>query len=222
MSGTQLYERDRRQSIRSRSAGTYVTTVAPTRAISGRIRESNAKLRLMGVDRNIFVAIPPECAFLPTRKAKIVTTKELTIRPQTAADCKELFRLETEIFDCELVMPRSFRRFVSSPTIESFVAEVDGELVGYATVMFRPRSLIARIYSIAINPAIQRMGIGCQLLEACESSARSRGSSTLRLEVKMDNAKAIAFYEKYGYQRYGIRPGFYEDGTDALLLRKQL
>ncbi len=152
-----------------------------------------------------------------------VATKEPTIRPQASADSKELFQLETEIFDCEIVSLRSFRRFVASSTIASYVAcDEDGRLVGYATVTFRPRCQTARIYSIAVHPRGRRGGLGFRLLQTCEAAARERGCNRLRLEVRMDNPGAIAFYEKHGYERYGSRLQFYEDGTDALLLRKSL
>lgn len=147
---------------------------------------------------------------------------ELTIRPQAAGDCEELTALEREIFDCEIVSLLSFRRFVTSPSIASFVVRHDTRLVGYATVFFRARSRVARVYSIGILPDYRCHGLGQKLLDTCERAARQRGCQFLRLEVKIDNPRAAAFYQKHGFVHYGSRESYYEDGSTALLLRKPL
>lgn len=146
----------------------------------------------------------------------------LTIRPQTAEDCTELRSLETKVFECEVLSLRSFRRFTHSPSIASVVAREDKSIIGYATVFFRKHCQTSRVYSIAVHPDSQGQGIGCKLLKVCEEISRERGSEFLRLEVKADNPTAIAFYQKRGYSQYGIRDAYYEDGTDAILLRKAL
>ena len=148
--------------------------------------------------------------------------EQLIIRPQTQRDCRELVHLENEIFECDIVKLRSFQRFVTTSTVDSFVAELDTRLVGYATNFYRGGTRIARIYSIAVHPSCRRIGLGNKLLRVCEEAATERGSSFLRLEVKIDNPNAIAFYERHGYAQYGLRPRYYEDGTDALLMRKEL
>src|SRR4029079_15655132 len=44
----------------------------------------------------------------------------------------------------------------------------------------------------------------------------------MRLEVRLDNAPAIARYHKAGYRQFGRRPAYYEDRSDALLFEKRL
>ena len=55
-----------------------------------------------------------------------------------------------------------------------------------------------------------------------EAAARARGSRVMRLEVDASNARAIARYRKAGYAAFGRRPGYYENGADALRFQKQL
>ena len=38
------------------------------------------------------------------------------------------------------------------------------------------------------------------------------------LEVKATNARAIALYSKLGFKQVGLRKGYYDDGTDAILM----
>jgi ribosomal-protein-alanine N-acetyltransferase len=42
------------------------------------------------------------------------------------------------------------------------------------------------------------------------------------LEVRSDNAPALALYERFGFMRISQRPKYYPDGGDALILRASL
>ncbi len=48
------------------------------------------------------------------------------------------------------------------------------------------------------------------------------GCFAIALEVAVNNDDAQAFYERLGYRETGRIPGYYADGTDALVLRKPL
>jgi ribosomal protein S18 acetylase RimI-like enzyme len=55
-----------------------------------------------------------------------------------------------------------------------------------------------------------------------ESSVLRFHCHEIRLEVRKDNHRAIKFYEKNGYESFGEYKNFYEDGADALRMRKML
>jgi ribosomal protein S18 acetylase RimI-like enzyme len=97
-----------------------------------------------------------------------------------------------------------------------------GELAGYALVVFRRGSRVARLYSIAVDPAARRLGLGRQLLRSAEQAAVAVGAEEMRLEVRADNGAAIAAYEGAGYQPIGRYSDYYEDRADALRLAKRL
>jgi ribosomal-protein-alanine N-acetyltransferase len=42
------------------------------------------------------------------------------------------------------------------------------------------------------------------------------------LETATDNEAAIAFWQKHGYRKQGVRKGYYPDGRDAFTMRKLL
>src|SRR5690606_41992509 len=62
---------------------------------------------------------------------------------------------------------------------------------------------VARLYSIAVAPGFGGKGVGRALLDAAEKAAFDHDRMMLRLEVRQDNARAIAIYEKAGYHRIG-------------------
>ncbi|TIS81117.1 MAG: GNAT family N-acetyltransferase, partial [Mesorhizobium sp.] len=107
-------------------------------------------------------------------------------------------------------------------TAETLVAEIDGRVGGYAIVLFRKGSGVARLYSIAVGPFFGGLGIGRQLLSAAEEAAFEHGRMMLRLEVREDNGRAIRIYEQGGYRKIGREPGYYEDGATALRYEKTL
>jgi ribosomal protein S18 acetylase RimI-like enzyme len=89
-------------------------------------------------------------------------------------------------------------------------------------VSLREGARTARIYSLAVDKAASRRGIGRELLHAAERYARAQGRSALRLEVRYDNAAAIALYQKLGYREFGRHDGYYADGATALRFEKSL
>ena len=71
---------------------------------------------------------------------------------------------------------------------------------------------------MAVDPALQGKGYGRKLMEALEAEAPR--AETAFLEVRRDNVAGIAMYDRLGYAIIGTRTRYYEDGCDALVLRK--
>jgi ribosomal protein S18 acetylase RimI-like enzyme len=144
------------------------------------------------------------------------------MRAGRPGDLDALLELESQAFNRDRLSRRSFRRFLSSPNAETLAAEQDGEISGYALVLFRPGAVVARLYSIAVTPKAAGRGIGATLLAAAEEAAIKRGCALMRLEVRADNAAAISRYSKSGYRQFGRHARYYEDGADALRFEKRL
>ena len=51
---------------------------------------------------------------------------------------------------------------------------------------------------------------------------RSSGCQVICLETAVDNAAAIAFYKRHGYDVIETVPRYYSNGVDALVLEKDL
>ena len=144
----------------------------------------------------------------------------ISLRPGQPGDLDALLALERKAFLTDHLSRRSFRNFVTSPNAALIVAEESGDLAGYALVLFRPRSAIARLYSIAA--AVTGRGLGPMLLSAAEEAAVRRACDTLRLEVHEKNAAAIRRYRKSGYRLFGRHLAYYDDRGDALRFEKRI
>lgn len=144
------------------------------------------------------------------------------IRPATLSDIDGLVTIENAVFATDRISRRSFRQLIEGRTAETFAATQQDRLCGYAMVLFREGSGVARLYSLAVSPAGTGGGIGRKLLEAAEQAAFHRDRLLMRLEVSEDNARAISLYERNGYRRIGREDGYYEDGGAALRYEKLL
>lgn len=146
----------------------------------------------------------------------------LRLRTAEPRDLDALVRIENEAFAGDQLDRRAFRHALRSPTIDMLVADEAGAMLGYAQVQRRTGSSLARLTSVAVAKAGAGRGIGSQLVEAAEASARRHGCNRMRLEVRADNQRARALYERTGYALFTTVPDYYEDGEAALRFEKAL
>lgn len=144
------------------------------------------------------------------------------IRQATPEDIRSLLRLEEECFSVDRLSQRSFRYLLTKANAVTFVDERDGEIAGYAMLLFNAGTSLARLYSIAVSPRFRGRDIGKALVAAAEDAARERDSVYIRLEVRKDNAASIALFEQAGYRRFGEYDDYYEDHMDAYRYERRL
>lgn len=139
------------------------------------------------------------------------------IRKARASDVDDLVAMEEAVFASDRISRRSFGRLIASPTADVLVAEAEGgSLAAYALVLWRKGSSAARLYSLAVAPRSAGAGIGRALLDAALATAAERDCRELRLEVREDNPRAIALYERAGFVFTDRLPDYYADGQAAL------
>ena len=95
-------------------------------------------------------------------------------------------------------------------------------LGGFARWRVIPAVQEAELIRIAVAPASRRAGHGRALLRHSQAMLAGMGIQTLYLEVRVSNATARHLYETEGWVFQGLRPGYYRDGEDAALYRRDL
>lgn len=95
-------------------------------------------------------------------------------------------------------------------------------LIGNTPVGFcswrQTASAEAEILNIAVDPDFRRRGVASALLAAVSEQAHG----TIFLEVAEPNSPAIALYLKHGWQRAGLRAGYYNHGSvNAVVMKKR-
>ena len=143
----------------------------------------------------------------------------MTYRSWKFEDILKIPELEKECFSD----PWTYRMFVegfSSKLFYGVCAVEDGEIVGYAceTVLFEN----AEVDNIAVAESCRRRGVGKKLLKKLETEAKERGARVILLEVRVSNAPAMTMYLKEGFKGIYVRPRYYPDGEDAVVMQKEL
>ncbi|HEX6762597.1 MAG TPA: GNAT family N-acetyltransferase [Gaiellaceae bacterium] len=98
------------------------------------------------------------------------------------------------------------RRFVEQPPgWSTFVAERDGDVVGFASVgPSRDEQGIGELYAIYVDPDEWSQGVGCALIGRSEERL-ARDFDEATLWVLTNNPRARRFYERSGWQVDGAR-----------------
>lgn len=145
---------------------------------------------------------------------------DVTIEPMRWWHIPDVHAIEAACFEVDPWSIEQFWGELAQPTRIYRVAIRDGQLVGYSGIFHAGSD--ADIQTIAVCPGEQRRGIGRLLLHDAMSAASDAGARHLLLEVRADNAPAIALYEAEAFARIATRSRYYPDGSDALILRREL
>jgi ribosomal-protein-alanine N-acetyltransferase len=175
------------------------------------------------------------------------TLLRTAIRPMTAGDIPQVMDIERESFP-SMWPQTAYRRELQNKVARYFVmtelrdeAPDDGaqppglwgtirRIVGSeeaAATQERVLGFIgiwllvgdAHIVTVAVREAYRRMGIGERLLIAAIETALEFDQEVLTLEVRASNEAAQLLYDKYGFNRVGLRKRYYTDNNeDAVLM----
>ncbi|ASN18897.1 GNAT family N-acetyltransferase [Arthrobacter sp. YN] len=110
----------------------------------------------------------------------------------------------------------NFTDYLADANITILVLDDDGQLLGYTMLIAKPStdpdvaSVLSALPSTElskcyVHPEHHGKGAASQLIKASLADAADKGASGVWLGVNSENAKAIRFYEKSGFQRVGTK-----------------
>lgn len=102
----------------------------------------------------------------------------------------------------------------------AFIANYGPQIVGFAAATLLLDGLENRcnLDTLAVDPAARRRGIGAALVQAVLAWASRHGADHLALEVRAANPSALHLYERLGFRRERLRPGYYSDPLDDAVI----
>ena len=103
---------------------------------------------------------------------------------------------------------RAFVRTVTGQGGVHLVAvDPSGQVVGWCDIARHQREGFRHSGELGMGllPAQRRKGLGGRLLRAALDAARARGVERVELGVFASNTRAIALYERLGFEREGLR-----------------
>ncbi|MDZ5811650.1 GNAT family N-acetyltransferase [Halorubrum sp. AD140] len=140
---------------------------------------------------------------------------EVTIRTAVPEDTSTILRvaergwnaaygdfLSQETIDtamAEWYDPNTVRGHITRDDVAYFVAEQDGNILGYVSGGPSGEESTATLGAIYVDPDYWGNGIGTILLDKFEEFCRQQEYDTIQFQVLTQNDVGIAFYRKYGY-----------------------
>lgn len=151
-----------------------------------------------------------------------------TVREASWSDIPALAALDERLFGAQAWSAATWwAEFAGRPRRAYVVlaapsaATASAEISGYAGVDLGGE--VADVMTIAVAPDRRGQGHGHRLLAWLVATAAASGAAHLMLEVRADNAAALALYERCGFVRIAHRRRYYQPGdVDAVIMRKDL
>ena len=100
---------------------------------------------------------------------------------------------------------------------------LDGEFIGYGIMQLSVDE--AHILNLCIDEPYQQQGFARILLQHLLKEAERRRASTMFLEVRPSNPRAVELYERSGFNEIGLRKSYYEAAggrEDAIVMARSL
>ncbi|MEV2266627.1 ribosomal protein S18-alanine N-acetyltransferase [Nonomuraea africana] len=140
----------------------------------------------------------------------------------TEADLPAVMAIERATFPLDAWSEGMLRgELADQPRTRHYVVAVEDEqIIGYAGLAVAADQ--ADVQTIAVVAERQSQGTGGALLTELLAEARRRGAVEVFLEVRADNPRARSVYERFGFEEIGVRRRYYDDGTDAIMMKRKL
>lgn len=117
--------------------------------------------------------------------------------------------------------PSLFNYFYETNPKGFIVAEAGHKTIGFI-IGVKINSDNAKILMLAVSEKYRKQKIGTYLLNQLNEQLKKDKIKKVELQVRIDNEKAINFYEKNGFKITEKIPEFYQNGETAYSMRKDM
>lgn len=141
---------------------------------------------------------------------------QVTVSVANIDDVKDIANIENNSFSTPW-SEKAIRESMDAGTI-FYVACLNDKIVGYMGLS----KIVGEGYvtNIAVLPEYRRLGIGEKILGYVIDNTKAE-LEFISLEVRVSNIAAISLYEKFGFERAGLRKRFYTNPQeDAIIMTK--
>lgn len=150
-----------------------------------------------------------------------MTEPGLEIQAAGPSDLRDLVTLEATAFEDPWTAAQLAGELAERHALV-LIARGGASSMALGFAAFRHIAGEAELLRLATTPAARRQGVARRLAEAGLERLRQAGCDGCYLEVRTTNLPAIALYESLDFRRAGVRRSYYGDGSDALLMKRDL
>lgn len=109
---------------------------------------------------------------------------------------------EAHLVQGDRLVLEDLRRLITDSDSEFYVGYLDGSLI--SCIAIKRYGPITEFGTFAVDPSLQGLGYGKDILSFAESKASSH-SSTFQVTVVAQNSDLVRFYQRRGYNETGQR-----------------
>jgi [ribosomal protein S18]-alanine N-acetyltransferase len=145
------------------------------------------------------------------------------LRPAHAHEARVMAEMSRTLIEAGLgwrYTPRRMAALMADSDTVALVAHDASRLQGFAVMQFGDEQ--AHLVLLCVQPALRQRGIGRRLTQWLLESARVAGIASVGLELRADNAGAMAFYQRLGFSPTQEVAGYYDGSVSARRMRLQL
>ncbi len=158
---------------------------------------------------------------LQVAEAQAQPEQTITVTRAQASHLTDIMELERVCFQTieETFNKRQVKYLLNCQRAVVDVAQdATGRVVGWSVGLIRQhrKGRTGRVYALAVHPEAQGKRIGRRLAEKTLHELACRGIDRVYLEVRADNAPAIALYRKLGFSDHDALPNYYGQGRHGL------
>ena len=144
----------------------------------------------------------------------------ISVRPPQLGDARALAKAELECFSDPWPPQFFMSEILADGRFNRLLVDSAGRMVAYLFCAWQYLDL--HVLKVATLPEFRRAGLARRLMALAEDHTVEMGGESLTLEVRESNGAAIAMYEMLEYDRAGIGSGYYQNGEDAVVMRKRM
>ena len=145
-----------------------------------------------------------------------------SLRPLREADLDAIMAIEQRAYP--FPWTRGIFRDCLQAGYPMWLQERQGVIVGYGVLSVAAGE--AHVLNLCTAPGQEGQGLGQRMLQALLKIARGHGARQVFLEVRPSNPRAIALYERSGFNEIGRRPRYYPAANhgreDAIVMAMDL
>ena len=146
--------------------------------------------------------------------------REINIRRMERADLEDVLAIERTSFGDPWPVMAFLGEFENQVSFQYVAVSGTNRIAGYCIYWIVLDE--GHILNIAVAQDERGQGIGRKLMNFCLDHMFSMGVHYVLLEVRLNNAVAQGLYKSLGFRELNIRYGYYADGSDAVIMLKEM
>lgn len=146
----------------------------------------------------------------------MVDTSKLRVRPARRSDLDQIMEIELLSFSSPWSRQVFLEEFDRDFAHLKVIRASHGPVLGFINYWVVADEI--HVLNVATHPEWRGRGLGRRLMRHAIRVARQRNARLVTLEVRRSNQRAARLYSSLGFEPVGLRPRYYENQEDAIVM----